>query len=314
VDDPPATDASRAITAIVREFPSRRRLIADELRFLVTNRIPRRLATQFFGWFSQIRQPLVRDASIWLWTRLADLELHEAKKTGFDSVHDCFVRELRPGCRTIDPCVDVLVSPCDGIVGACGDIEGTTVFQAKGFPYSLHDLLCDADLVERYRDGRYVTLRLTPSMYHRFHSPADCHVSGVTYISGDTWNVDPVAVQRIERLYCRNERVVIDTCLHDSKERLTLVPVAAILVASIRLNFLDVTLNLTYRGPNRIACDATFRKGDEIGYFHHGSTIVVFATGGLELCGGVTSGAKLRMGQPLFRYSRPQRDENTVFG
>jgi phosphatidylserine decarboxylase len=298
----------------VRESRSRRGLISDEIRFLVTNRIPRRLATQFFGWFSQIEQPLVRDLSLWLWTRLADLELHEAKKTRFDSLHDCFIRELRPGCRPIEPCFDVLVSPCDGIVGACGAIEGTTVFQAKGFPYSLNDLLCDADLVERYRGCCYVTLRLTPSMYHRFHAPAECHVGTVTYVSGDTWNVDPVAVQRIERLYCRNERVVIDTCLRGSTERLTLVPVAAILVASVRLNFLDVTLNLKYRGPNRIACDATFRKGDEIGYFHHGSTIVVFATQGLELCSGVTPGATLRMGQPLFRYSRPQRDENTGRG
>jgi phosphatidylserine decarboxylase len=296
----------------VRESPSRRRLIADEIRFLLTNRIPRRLATQFFGWFSRIEQPLIRNASLWIWTRLADLELHDAKKTRFDSLHDCFIRELRPGCRPVDPCPDVLVSPCDAIVGAHGTVAGTTLFQAKGFPYALGDLLCDAQLVERYRDGRYVTLRLTPSMYHRFHAPADCHVSDVTYISGDTWNVDPVAIQRIERLYCRNERIVIDTRLPGSGERLTLVPVAAILVASIRLNFLDVTLNLKYRGPNHISCDARFRKGDELGYFHHGSTIVVFATRGLEFCGGVTPGAMLRMGQPLFRYAHPQRDENTV--
>lgn len=296
----------------MRESPSRSRLVADEIRFLLTNRLPRRFATQFFGWFSRIERPLVRDASLWIWTRLADLELHDAKKTRFDSLHDCFIRELRPGCRAIDSSPDVLVSPCDAIVGAHGTVAGTTVFQAKGFPYALDDLLCDTQLVERYRDGRYVTLRLTPSMYHRFHAPADCHVSDVTYISGDTWNVDPVAVERIERLYCRNERVVIDTRLTDSKERMTLVPVAAILVASIRLNFLDVTLNLKYRGPNHIPCDATFSKGEEIGYFHHGSTIVVFATRGLELCSGVTAGAMLRMGQPLFRYGHPQRDENTV--
>jgi phosphatidylserine decarboxylase len=298
----------------VPESPSRGRLVADEVRFLLTNRIPRRLATHFFGWFSRIELPLVRDASLWIWTRMADLRLDEARKTRFDSVHDCFIRELRPGCRPVDPCPDVLVSPCDAIVGACGEVEGTTVFQAKGFPYALADLLCDPELVERYRDGRYITLRLTPSMYHRFHAPADCRVNGVTYISGDTWNVDPIAVRRIERLYCRNERAVIDTRLADSCEYLTLVPIAAILVASIRLNFLDATLNLKYRGPNRLVCDATFRKGEELGYFQHGSTIVVFATRGVELCNGVTSGAILRMGQPLLRYVRPHRDENTSAG
>jgi phosphatidylserine decarboxylase len=299
----------------VRESPSRgRRLVADELRFLLTNRIPRRLATLFFGWFSRIEQPLVRDVSIWSWTRFADLRLHEARKTRFASVHDCFIRELKPGSRPIDTRPDVLVSPCDAIVGAHGTVDGATVVQAKGFPYALEDLLCDPDLAERYRDGRYVTLRLTPSMYHHFHAPADCRVNGVTYISGDTWNVDPIALRRIERLYCRNERVVVDILLPDSDERLTMVAVAAILVASVRLNFLDATLNLKYRGPNRIDCDGAFRKGEEMGHFQHGSTIVVFATRGLELCERLTQGATLRMGQPLLRYRRPQWEEDTGTG
>ena len=248
--------------------------------------------------------------SIGLWKRLADLRLHEARKTHFSSLHDCFIRELKPGCRPVDSTPDVLVSPCDAIIGAHGTVDGTTVLQAKGFPYGLSDLLCDPCLVERYRNGRYVTLRLTPSMYHRFHAPADCAVNAVTYISGDTWNVDPVALRRVERLYCRNERVVIDMRLGRS-EALTIVPIAAVLVASIRLNFLDVTLNLRYRGPNRIPCDATFKKGDEMGYFHHGSTIVVFATCGLAFCDGITQGATIRMGQPLLRYAVVQRDENT---
>ncbi len=277
----------------------------------MSNRIPRRVATQVFGRFSAVEHPIVRDLSIAIWKRLADLRLHEARKAAFTSLHDCFIRELKPECRPIDRSRDVLVSPCDAIVGAHGEVDGTTVFQAKGFPYRVGDLLCDPCLVERYRDGRYVTLRLTSSMYHRFHAPADCRVNRVTYISGDTWNVDPIALRRIERLYCRNERAVIDTCLDGTTEALTLVPIAAILVASIRLNFLDVTLNLTYRGPNRIPCEAVFEKGDEMGYFHHGSTIVVFATRGLRFCEGITQGATIRMGQPLLRYAVIQRDENT---
>jgi len=296
----------------VNESPSAdRRPIQNELRFLVTNRIPRRLLTQFFGWFSRIEQPLIRNVSIGLWKRFADLRLHEAKKLTFTSVHDCFIRELKPECRPVDPRADVLISPCDAIVGAHGTIEGPTIFQAKGFPYRLEDLLADRDLVERYRCGRYVTLRLTPSMYHRFHAPADCRVRSITYISGDTWNVDPIAVERIERVYCRNERVVIDTRLNASSEHVTMVPVAAILVASIRLHCLDVTMNLRYRGPNRIACDARFRKGDEMGYFHHGSTIVLFGTRGLALCDSIRQGAVVRMGQPLLRYEPPQCEEDT---
>ena len=96
------------------------------------------------GWFSQIEQPLVRDLSIGLWRLFSDLDLREAKKTQFRSMHDCFTRELKDGARPIDPeRADILVSPCDAIVGACGAIAGTELFQIKGFPYALQDLLCD---------------------------------------------------------------------------------------------------------------------------------------------------------------------------
>ena len=74
-------------------------------------------------------------------------------------------------------------------------------------------------------------------MYHRFHAPHDCEVEKVTYISGDTWNVNPIALKRVEKLFCKNERAVIETTLAGTGQRITLVPVAAILVASIRLHF-----------------------------------------------------------------------------
>src|ERR1700688_2155770 len=133
----------------------------EDVNFLLTNRIPRRLLTRFMGWFSRIEQPLVRDLSIGLWRLFSDLDLREAKKTSFRSMHDCFVRELKDGARPIDGRADVLVSPCDAIVGACGAIAGTRLYQAKGFPYALGELLPERDLVEAHRNGRYVTLRLT---------------------------------------------------------------------------------------------------------------------------------------------------------
>src|ERR1700741_2557027 len=224
----------------------------EDLNFLLTNRIPRRLATQFMGWFSRIEQPLVRDLSIAVWRLFSDLDLGEAKKTQFSSLHDCFIRELKEGARPIGRSDDILISPCDAIVGACGTIGGTTLFQAKGFPYTLEDLLFDRALVETYRNGSYATLRLKSSMYHRFHAPHDGRIEQVRYISGDTWNVNPIALKRIERLFCKNERAAIECRLSGTGQLITLVPVAAILVASIRLRFLDVRLHLKYQGPNRI--------------------------------------------------------------
>jgi phosphatidylserine decarboxylase len=284
--------------------------LQEDFNFLLSNRIPRLALTRFMGWFSKIEHPWVRDLSIGVWRRLADIELDDARKSTFTSLHDLFIRELKPGARTPEPDLRVLASPCDGIVGACGMVEGTSVVQAKGFPYTLTDLLGRDELVRRYRDGCYATLRITPTMYHRFHAPHDCVVEEVMYVSGDTWNVNPIALRRVEKLFCKNERAVVSARLLAGGERIALVPVASVLVASIRLHFADVLLHLRYRGPNRIQCEARLRKGDEMGWFQHGSTIIVFAPQGFALCDAVQTGARIRAGAPLMRLLEPGQTRN----
>jgi phosphatidylserine decarboxylase len=270
----------------------------EDLNFLLTNRIPRRWLTLFVGWLSRIENPWVCAACIALWRQFSDLDLSDAKRTRFDSLRDCFTRELKEGARPIDTNPSVVVSPCDALVGACGRVTDGSVVQAKGFPYPLIDLLGDPELVRYYRDGQYATLRLTSSMYHRFHAPYDGRVEQVNYISGDTWNVNPIALRRVEKLFCKNERAVI-RCRLPSGALLTLVPVAAILVASIRLRFLDVRLHLRYRGPNLIPCDVPILKGEEMGWFEHGSTIIVFAPHGVGLSPTIREGDRIKMGQAL---------------
>src|SRR5881392_3106070 len=272
----------------------------EDLNFLLTNRIPRAALTRFVGWFSKIEHPLIRDLSIACWRLFSDLDLSEARKTSFTSLHDCFTRELRPGLRPPDPDTSIVVSPSDGIIGAFGKIADTELFQIKGAPYSLLDLLGDPALVESHRNGRFLTLRLTSSMYHRFHAPYDAAIKKVTFIHGDVWNVNPIALKRVERLFCKNERAVLRTRL-STGEALTLVPVAAILVASIRLHFLDVTLNAQSRGPSVFPCDASVKKGDELGWFEHGSTIILLAPGDFEFCDNVEDSVRVRAGQPLMR-------------
>src|SRR5204863_7723539 len=92
----------------------------EDLNFLLTNRIPRAALTRFMGWFSKIENPFVRNASIACWRLFSDLDLSEAKKTEFKSLHDCFTRELRPGLRPADPDPAAGVSPSAGIIGAFG--------------------------------------------------------------------------------------------------------------------------------------------------------------------------------------------------
>ena len=284
-----------------------RLLLQEDLNFLITNRLPRHAITRFMGWFSKLRHPWIVRGSMAVWRAFTDLDLSDARQSHFGSLHECFTRELKPGARAVDADPQVLASPCDAIVGASGAVRLGSVLQAKGFPYSLRELLGRAERAVPYEGGTYVTLRLTSSMYHRFHAPHDARVEHVSYLSGDTWNVNPIALKRVQRLFCRNERAVIRLRLVDGTP-LALVPVAAILVASIRLHFLDVLLHLRWRGPNEMPCDAPVHKGQELGWFEHGSTIIVFAPPGVGLAPGITPGHRIRMGEPLLHLPQgPQR-------
>lgn len=272
----------------------------EDLNFLLTNRLPRRLATRAMGRISRIEQPLVRDASIALWRLFCDVDLSDAKEPRFPSLHAAFVRELRPGARPIDPDPSVLVSPSDALLGAHGTVTAGQVFQVKGSPYRLADLLQDESLARAHEGCAFATLRLTAGMYHRFHAPTDLRVESVRHLWGDTWNVNPIALKRVEALFCRNERALIRVRLPDGAA-LTLVPVAAILVAGLRLGFLPEGHDLRATGGRTLACAADLARGAEMGWFEHGSTIVVLAPPGYTLATGLREGARLRMGQRLLR-------------
>ncbi len=281
-------------------------MLQEDLNFLLTNRIPRITLTRFMGWWSQIRHPWVVKGSLAVWRWFSDLDLSEARQQKFASVHECFTRELLPGSRPVDPDPSLFTSPCDAIVGACGEIHEGQVFQAKGFPYSLQSLLGESvrcgHWAQVLEGGKYLTLRLTSSMYHRFHAPQDSTLNHVTYISGDTWNVNPIALTRVEQLFCKNERAVLHMSLKDGVPFL-LVPVAAVLVASMRFHAVDVLLNLRYKGPNEIDVQADYVKGQEMGWFEHGSTILIFVPPGFEFAKDIIPGNRVRMGQALLHLA-----------
>ena len=273
----------------------------EGLNFVLTNYVPRRTLTTLAGHIAKIEQPLIRDISIAVWRQFSDLDLSEAKKSSFTSLHDCFIRELKDGARPVDRRPELLVSPSDGIVGTSGQIADGVMLQVKGSIYPLAELVRDEQLLAAYRNGTYVTLRLTASMYHRFHAPHDCTVTNLSHIAGDTWNVNPPALKRVPRLFCRNERAVVQLTLAEGLHRVTLVPVAAIAVACIRLNFAELPRDRQHAGPWSTLCSAPFSKGQEMGWFEHGSTIIVLAPPGFAPCHGISNGYTVRMGEPLLR-------------
>ncbi|MEO6093928.1 MAG: archaetidylserine decarboxylase [Novosphingobium sp.] len=272
---------------------ARRRTLPQALNFLVTNRLPRRLATRVIGRISKVEAWPVAPLALLAWKSFCDVDLSDAAEPRFRSLHQGFTRALRPGARSFDSDPGVLCSPCDAILGAHGVIVSGRMLQVKGMPYTLGELAGE-EIASRMEGGFFATLRLTAGMYHRFHAPADLTIEAVTHIPGDCWNVNPPALARVAALYCRNERATISARLADGSP-LLLVPVAAVLVAGIRLH----ALGLLRGGASFATLALTVRKGDELGWFEHGSTIVLLAPPGYGKVSGTAEDDPIRAGQPL---------------
>jgi phosphatidylserine decarboxylase len=272
----------------------------DGLNFVLTNFMPRRLVSQWVGRISHSENRLVCAMSLFVWRCFTDIDLSDAERGAFTSMHECFTRRLKPGARPIDSDPSVLTSPCDAIIGAHGPVVDGRALQVKGMDYALAELLDDPVLAARLEGGGFVTLRLTSAMYHRFHAPQDCRVTQVRHVFGDCWNVNPPTLRRVRRLFCRNERVVVRTVLTGGQE-VILVAVAAILVSGIRLGFLELGGGGGGAIRRNYDCDSLLEKGNEMGWFEHGSTIIVITPNGLEMADGLQEGDHIRMGQALLR-------------
>ena len=267
----------------------------DQLNFLLTNRLPRRLATELVGRLARVQWPPMARLTIATWRLFCDVDLSDAAEPRFPSMHACFTRRLRPGARPADPDPQVLASPCDAIVGACGAVEdGDQVHQIKGAPYRLRELLGSAAAAAPFAGGSFVTLRLTAGMYHHFHAPHDLTVETVTYLAGDCWNVNPPALKRIERLFCKNERAAIACRLEDGSA-LMLVAGAAVRVSSLRFTF--TSLERVGGQGKPVTLGAALTKGQGMGWFEQGSTIIVLLPPGWCITAG--SGERIRAGEAL---------------
>lgn len=282
----------------------------ESLNFLLTNRVPRLALTRFMGWYAALESPLLTRLSVAIWRLFTDLDLSEAQTParGYRSLREVFTRRLKPGMRPIDPTPGTLVSPCDAIVGAHGPVTRGMALQAKGMDYRIAELFGDATRAAPYLNGSYLTLRLTSSMYHRFHAPTDLRIERVTHIAGDTWNVNPIALKRVERLFCRNVRAAVECTLPDGTP-IALIPVAAILVASLRLHALDLTLRPDHPGPHRFDVGHGHGRGEEMGWFEQGSTIIVFLPPGVKLSGSLQVGDRVRMGEVIAQLPSADGDE-----
>ena len=275
-----------------------KKICLDKLNFWLTNAWPRRRLSKWMGHISHIQTPRLTSLAIWIWNRFDPLELADSPAQRYTSIHECFTRPIRPETRPIDGRACVLTSPCDGLLGAHGHVSDSELFQVKGKPYGLEELVGDLPDIHPWREGYFVTLRIKSSMYHRFHAPANGCLMQARYFTGDAWNVNQPALHHVDRLYVKNERACLNFRLN-SHEELALVPVAAILVAGIRVHALSNEPWVGAQASLSVEPPVVYSKGQEMGWFEHGSTIVMIAPRRYRLTEGLNAGDRLRMGQAL---------------
>jgi phosphatidylserine decarboxylase len=235
-------------------------------------------------------------------SRAYRVQLDEAERPldEYGTFSDFFSRGLKAGARPIDGGERVVVSPVDGAVSEAGPIEGGACLQAKGVSYPVSELLGEASAALPFADGgTFATLYLSPRDYHRVHAPLGGSVVGWRYLPGELWPVNPTSVRSVPGLFTLNERLV--TWLDTPAGRCAVVMVGATCVGRIRAAYDDV-LAETGRPAGERSFDPPLAvvKGDELGRFEMGSTVVVlFASGRVAWDASLRPGERVTMGRRI---------------
>jgi phosphatidylserine decarboxylase len=267
--------------------------------------LPRFWLTGLIYRVARIRNVSVKNFLISKFVSLYDVDIDDVKLDvpgDFETFNAFFIRELGNDARPVDSDVHSIVSPVDGTISSAGPIRHNSIFQAKGFDYSLEDLLAtDLQDARRYVDGSYATIYLAPYNYHRMHAPLDGKVVAARYIPGDLFSVNTATVANVPGLFRRNERFVVH--LESAHGPYALVFVGALNVGSISTPWSGeirprkagvVEMISLEKGPDAV------RKGDLMGWFNMGSTVILLLPAGAgSWKAGLVPTSTVRMGESI---------------
>ncbi|GIU18002.1 phosphatidylserine decarboxylase proenzyme [Shewanella colwelliana] len=279
----------------------------DKLKIALQYIMPKHLLSRLVGKLAAAELGAVTTAVIKWFIKQYKIDMSEAANSApesYASFNAFFTRALKPGIRPLCDDDDYIVHPVDGAVSQCGPIKEGRIFQAKGHEYSSLALLGDqADDAKRFEGGDFATIYLAPKDYHRMHMPIKGTLSKMTYVPGELFSVNPLTAENVPGLFARNERVV--AIFETEIGPMAMVLVGATIVASIETVWAGTvtpptgkkvfTWDYPTQGPDAL----TLEKGDEMGRFKLGSTVVMlFAKDAIEaFADGVEPKAVTRMGQ-----------------
>lgn len=275
--------------------------MSDRIKLAMIKCIPKNTLSRLIGRFAQSHwsRPLIRPYVKWF---RVDVSQAEKPLHMYRSLGEFFTRRLRKGMRVITPGPYVTVSPVDGRIAQFGRIEGKTLFQAKGVPYSLQELLGnDQKKAAYYEGGTYLTLYLSPRDYHRIHMPISGTLTSYTYVPGTLFPVNPFGVRAVAGLFTKNERLI--TYAETSAGEMAIVKVGATFIGSVRVVYDPALTTNVKRGKysqGLLPTPLFLGKGEELGLFQFGSTVILlFAPGTLTLFPWIRQGHFLRMGEAI---------------
>lgn len=254
---------------------------------------------------ARIRHAGVKDFLITRFVRLYNVDTEDIKlalPADFATFNDFFIRELKAGARPIDAATHAIVSPVDGTVSQAGRLRSDALLQAKGIEYSLDDLFANnIDDARVYANGYFATIYLAPYNYHRVHAPLDGELLSASYVPGELFSVNVATATHIRGLFRRNERLILN--FHTARGPASLILVGALNVGSISTPW-SGELRPRHNGAiDAINLDGASRhveKGDLLGWFNMGSTVIVLLPDGpCTWHEFLVAGKTVRMGEAI---------------
>jgi len=280
--------------------------VIDKIKIALQYVMPKHAISRLVGKFAAAEAGWFTTQAIKYFIKAYDINMDEAKlkkPSDFATFNDFFTRELEDGARTIDDNPATLCYPVDGCISQQGDIKEGQLIQAKGFNYSLQTLLGgDAQTAAPFQNGKFSCIYLAPKDYHRIHMPMDATLREMIYVPGDLFSVNPLTANNVPNLFARNERVV--TIFDTAHGELAMVLVGATIVASIETTWAGTITPpagkdvFKWQYPKEGPGTIKFKKGDEMGRFKLGSTVVsTFAPNMVAFNEAAKSGTVTRLGK-----------------
>jgi len=231
-------------------------------------------------------------------------DAEESEIAYYQTFNEFFTRSLKPGLRPLVPGENTLACPCDGKVSQAGPIRAGAILQAKGRAYSVLELLGgDKSMAADFADGCFTTIYLAPHDYHRLHMPLDAKLQRMIHIPGRLFSVAEWTVQEIPRLFARNERLA---CYFETASG----PMVMVLVGAINVSAIETiwTGQVVPPRARKISeydyrhTSKTIDKGDEMGRFNMGSTVILLTSNKVEWLPHIEAGYAVKQGQLIGHF------------